>query len=159
RLIFLGRFLSAARTVHLRVAPALIGHSAAEHFGDGWRDTHRAAFLKRFLHCFGNLFGFGFIGLRRCEHHHKKCEQQGDEIRVGNPPALVIFVFHVPFARHGYSLAGAGAATPIPSFSAFFLALPACWRNASSLTRISFGFMPSTMLHTPSSSSSWSCAS
>jgi hypothetical protein len=39
-----------------------------------------------------NYLGLGPVGLRRGEHHHKKREQQGDEIGIGHQPAFVVFV-------------------------------------------------------------------
>ena len=43
---------------------------------------------------------FALIDRRHRIHHHKKGEQQRDEVRVGHQPTFVIFMFFVFFLGH-----------------------------------------------------------
>ena len=135
---------------HLRI---LKGH------GFGGRERHlrvgsfeNSHLLEGHLDCQRKFADFALIHLRRGIEHYEEREKQGDEVRVGYQPALVIGMLfmtflaaHAVFSRLG-SAAG-GAASLLAGFALRF----ASAKKPSNLVSIMRGFMPSRMEITPSS--------
>ncbi len=103
----------------------------------------------------GDLPCAGLVGLGGSEHDHEERKQQRDEIRIGDQPAFMVFVRN-SFFRLAMEVNQPERLGPPPRQDPAldFFAAPLSGRNASSFTRISFGFIPSTILITPSSMSS-----
>src|SRR5208282_2270545 len=104
--------------------------------GGSLKDSH---LLESDLNSQRQHSDFSLVDLRRGVEHNKEGKQEGDEIRIGNQPAVVIGVTGVSFAAsHALnSSEAAGSRTSV--------------RNPSSFSSSMRGFIPSRMETTPSS--------
>ncbi len=66
-----------------------LGHIDGDFRGGGLEDSH---LLKSYLNGQGELSDFSFVDLRGGIEHDKEGKQEGDEVGVGNQPAIVIGV-------------------------------------------------------------------
>ncbi len=115
--------LAASRPFHLGIPFSQFIDGAAQNLVDS---RGNAAFVQCRFDRVGNLLGLGFIGLRAGVHHHEESEQQGDEIGVGNQPALGVLVFR-RFFFAGQDQPSATAACEAAFGAGAGLALGAGW--------------------------------
>src|SRR6267142_3313233 len=115
----------------------------AEHLLHGRPHSGRGPVLERLRDRFRHALHFRSICLRGGEHHHEESKHQGDEIRVGYQPAIMVRVPAPDFAaaHHDASLWGSatGAAPVLTGLAALDEAGGASRVYASSLVRISLG--------------------
>src|ERR1700687_4398309 len=105
------------------------------------QNLERPHFLESGLNRKSQLADFFFVDLRRGVEHDEEGKQEGDEVSIGNQPALVIGVTGAsPAAAHAFDASGTAVA-----------GLRASVRNPSSFSSNMRGFIPSRMETTPSS--------